>query len=121
MAPRYTIAIRSSRNLIMMIGIILLYYHNAVMKVKFAYYGLTCAKAIGYLSESNKQRSTRWIAHLCNGRHSCQGRVHNSVLTDPYPGCPKGFIVVAECSNGKIITKEVPPKGGEGQKISLAC
>jgi hypothetical protein len=89
------------------------------MKVKFAYYGLSCAR--GVLKKSNQRRSTRWIARLCNGRHSCQGRVHNSVLTDPYPGCPKGFIAVAECSNGKIIAEAVRPKVGEGQRISLAC
>ena len=89
------------------------------MKVKFAYYGLSCAK--GVLRESNQQRSTQWIARLCDGKSSCQGRVHNSVLTDPYPGCPKDFIVVAECSNGKIIAEAVRAKGGEGQQISLAC
>ena len=89
------------------------------MTVKFAYYGLACSK--GVLKESNQKRSTQWIASLCNGKHSCQGRVHNSVLTDPFPGCPKDFIVVAECSNGKVIAEAVPRKGGEGQKISLAC
>jgi hypothetical protein len=92
---------------------------SAVMKVKFAYYGLDCAG--GIIRKTNQQRSTQWMAHLCNGKHSCQGRVHNSVLTDPYPGCPKDFMAVAECSNGKIIAKAVPAKPGEGQQIDLAC
>jgi hypothetical protein len=79
------------------------------------------ACAGGDIRKINQRRSTQWIARLCNGRSSCQGRVHNSVLTDPYPGCPKDFIAVAECSNGKIVSKAVLAKPGEGQQISLAC
>jgi hypothetical protein len=89
------------------------------MKVKFAYYGLDCAG--GVIRKSNQQHSTQWIARLCDGRSSCHGTVHNSVLTDPYPGCPKDFIAVAECSNGKVIAKAVAAKRNEGQQISLSC
>ena len=89
------------------------------MKVIYAYYGLSCAH--GKLRDDNQRRSTLWAAHLCNGKTSCTGRVHNSVLTDPYRGCPKDFIIVAKCSNGKIIAGAVPPVSGEGQRISLSC
>ena len=89
------------------------------MKVLFAYYGLSCAK--GDIKADNQHRSTKWAAKLCNGKNYCQLRVHNSVLTDPYVGCPKDFIVVAQCPNGKIIAKAVPPVAGEGQRITLFC
>ena len=89
------------------------------MKVIYAYYGLACAR--GKLRDDNQRRSTQWAARLCNGKTSCTGRVHNSVLTDPYGGCPKDFIIVAKCSNGKIIAGAVPPVPGEGQRISLSC
>ena len=92
---------------------------HTVIKVEFAYYGLSCAK--GILKKGNQYRSTNWISRLCNGRSYCSGRVHNSVLTDPYYGCPKDFLVVARCSNGRVIVKSVAARGGEGQIISLSC
>lgn len=95
------------------------YNAHVVINVKFGYYGLSCAR--GVLRKSNIRRSTRWIARLCNGKTSCRGRVHNSVLTDPYRGCPKDFIVVAQCSDGRIIANAVRAKPGEGQWISLSC
>ena len=93
------------------------------MKVKFAYHGVSCAN--GDLNDANQHRSTQWaagsLASQGHGKTSCQGRVHNSVLTDPYPACPKDFIVVAECDNGEIISEAVPAVAGEGQQIALSC
>lgn len=89
------------------------------MKVLFAYYGLSCAK--GVIRTDNQFRSTRWAEQLCDGKNYCRGTVRNSVLTDPYRGCPKDFIIVAQCPNGNIIAKAVPPVPGEGQLIALSC
>lgn len=90
------------------------------MKVKYAYYGVQCAS--GNLVDSNQQSSTNWIAGLCDGKTSCEATVSNSNLGgDPYPGCPKDFIAVAECDNGEIIDAAVRAVPGEGQRISLSC
>ena len=43
-----------------------------------------------------------------------------SVLTDPYFGCRKDFLVVAECANGKIISNLVTPEA-QGKDFSLQC
>ena len=86
------------------------------MKVLFAYYGLSCAK--GVIKSNDQYLSTMWAAKLCDGKNSCQGKVHNSVLTDPYKGCPKDFTIVAKW---RIIAGAVPPVPGEGQLISLSC
>ena len=85
------------------------------MKVKFAYYGVNCANF--NLRKDVQDRSTQWVARMCNGKSSCQGRVHNGALTDPYRGCHKHFIAVAECSNGQVIAKLVR----EGHSLSLSC
>ena len=75
--------------------IIIIYY----MTVKFAYYGLACSS--GVLKESNQQHSTKWIARLCDGKFSCQSMVHNSVLTDPYPGCSKDSLLWQSAPMGR--------------------
>ena len=90
------------------------------MKVIFAYYGVSCAR--GTLRKFVQLRSTNWAARFCNGRISCSGRVShsNSALTDPYGGCRKDFIVVAKCSNGKIIA-DLVQKEASGRKFKLNC
>ena len=97
----------------------MLYCHNLTvgMKVIYAYYGISCAN--GDLKQFNQDRSTKWATRLCNGKNSCSGRVHTSVLTDPYGGCRKDFLVVAEC-NGKIIANQVT-REAQGKKFYLAC
>ena len=86
------------------------------MKVLFAYYGVRCVR--GPLRKSNQLRSTSFAKSRCNGRSFCKGVVNNHVLTDPYGGCPKNFIVVAKCANGKIIADLVHH---EGQYFHLNC
>ena len=71
------------------------------MTVKFAYYGVSCAN--GVLNEATQNRTTTWVASLCDGVSSCSGYVHTSILTDPYGGCRKDFLAVAECNDGSII------------------
>ena len=88
------------------------------MKVVFAYYGISCAN--GDLKQANQDRSTKWAAGLCDGKNECKGMVHTSVLTDPYYGCRKDFLVVAECDNGKIIADLVSPEA-QGKEFSLTC
>ena len=86
----------------------------------FAYYGVSCAK--GNLRKSVQSLSTKWAARLCNGKTKCSGRVTNGNLrSDPYGGCPKDYIVVAKCSNGKIIADAVKAIAGEGERFSLDC
>ena len=87
------------------------------MEVLYAYYGISCARTI----RSDVQvRSTNWVKGLCNGKTSCSGRVHTSILTDPYGGCAKDFLVVAKCGNGKIISNLVT-KEAQGKSFSLKC
>ena len=90
----------------------------AVMKVKFAYYGVSCAN--GVLKQDTIKRTTNWVGSLCNGRSSCSGVVHTSILTDPYGGCRKDFLAVAECSGGRVITTLLKPEA-QGQAFHLAC
>ena len=86
----------------------------------FAYYGVSCAK--GNLRKSVQRLSTKWAARLCNGKTKCGGRVTNSnLMSDPYRGCPKDYIVVAKCSNGKIIADAVKAVVNEGEHFSLDC
>ena len=90
------------------------------MRVLFAYYGVSCAK--GNLKKSVQRLSTKWAARQCNGKTKCSGRVTNGNLRcDPYYGCPKDFIVVARCSNGKIIAGAVKAVPGEGQRFYMHC
>ena len=88
------------------------------MTVKFAYYGVSCAN--GDLNEATQDRTTSWVASLCDGRKSCSGHVHTSVLTDPYGGCPKDFLAVAECSDGSIVA-DLLRKEAQGRTFHLAC
>lgn len=86
----------------------------------FAYYGVSCAK--GKLRKSVQRLSTNWASRQCNGRRQCTAKVTNGNLrSDPYRGCPKDFIVVAKCPNGKIIADSVKAVVNEGQKFSLDC
>ena len=90
------------------------------MQVLFAYYGVSCAK--GHLRKHVETLSTNYAKRCCNGRSRCTGVVTNRNLrNDPYGGCPKDYIVVAKCSNGKIIYDAVKAVPGEGQRFSLAC
>ena len=86
----------------------------------YAYYGVSCAR--GNLRKSVQLRSTKWAARFCNGKTSCSGRVshHNRALTDPYYGCRKDFIVVAKCSNGKIVA-DLVRKEASGRRFKLNC
>ena len=88
------------------------------MTVKFAYYGVSCAN--GVLKKATEKRTTNWVASLCNGRSSCSGYVHTSVLGDPYGGCRKDFLAVAECSDGSVITDLLKPEA-QGRTFRLAC
>ena len=88
------------------------------MKVLFAYYGLSCAN--GEIREDVKDRSTDWVAKLCDGKSVCKGTVHTSVLTDPYGGCAKDFFAVAQCEDGRIITNLVRSEA-QNREFSLAC
>ena len=90
------------------------------MRVIYAYYGVSCAK--GNLQKKVQQISTNWAGRLCNGKTKCSGRVshHRNALTDPYYGCGKDFIVVAKCSNGKIIA-DLVRKEASGRHFSLDC
>ena len=90
------------------------------MKVIYAYCGVSCAE--GNLKKSIQTRSTNWAASVCNGKSKCSGKVSHSdsALADFYPQCNKDFIVVAECSNGKIIADQVK-KRAIGKKFSLDC
>ena len=89
----------------------------AGMTVQYAYYGISCTSQI---KQNVVDRSTNWAKGLCDGKNSCSGTVHTSVLTDPYLGCAKDFIVVAECANGKIISNLVKPEA-QGKQFSLEC
>ena len=87
------------------------------MTVLYAYYGISCAS---HIEPNVLDRSTKWAKSICDGKNSCSGTVHTSVLTDPYFGCGKDFLVVAECANGKIISNLVTPEA-QGKDFSLQC
>ena len=84
----------------------------------YAYYGLSCAG--GNLRKSVQEKSTNYAKKLCDGKASCRGLVHTSFLTDPYGGCQKDFIVVAQCPSGGIISSHVT-KEAQGKHFSLSC
>ena len=88
------------------------------MRVIFAYYGLRCSN--GDINNQNQYRSTQWVASLCNGKNYCTGVVSVNILGDPYPGCCKDFLAVAECSNGQIVADAVRCEAN-GQHFALAC
>ena len=90
----------------------------AGMTVLYAYYGLSCAK--GNVQKSNQDRSTKYVKHLCDGKNSCSGYVHTSILTDPYHGCEKDFLVVAQCPGGEIISSHLTPEA-QGKTFRLTC
>ena len=88
----------------------------------YAYYGVSCAN--GNLQKKNQQFSTNWAGRLCNGKTKCSGRVSHLRIAfmDPYYGCQKDFIVVAKCSNGKIIADLVKrPAEASGRRFYLDC
>ncbi len=88
------------------------------MTVQFAYYGLSCVQyELEYLDQ---YVSTNWVRKLCNGRTSCSGTVSTTVLMDPYHGCAKDFLAIAECPNGDVIT-DFLSKEAEGTTFSLHC
>ena len=87
------------------------------MKVQYAYYGVSCANE--NLVNANQDRSTKWAAGICDGKLSCSGTVSANILTDPYRGCRKDFIVVAQCAD-KIIT-DLVPREADGRVFSLSC
>ena len=60
----------------------------AGMTVLYAYYGLSCAN--GDVRKSYQDRTTRYAKNLCDGKNSCSGYIHTSIITDPYYGCRKG-------------------------------
>ena len=86
------------------------------MRVLFAYYGLSCTNG----QSTNQQRSTNWVAGLCNGKTTCSGVVSVSVLTDPYYGCHKDFLAIAECDYGRIVAAYVPSEA-DGRQFILKC
>ena len=88
------------------------------MTVKFAYYGVSCAH--GILNKDTQDRTTTWVGSLCNGKSSCSGYVHTSVISDPYIGCSKDFLAVAECSDGSVIT-DLLRSEAQGRTFHLAC
>ena len=91
------------------------------MRVIFAYYGVSCANVYyGDLRHNDQYTSTNWAKSLCSGKNTCSGYVHTSILGDPYYGCHKDFLVVAECSNGQIIA-DLVAKEAQGRTFSLAC
>ena len=88
------------------------------MVVSYAYYGVSCAN--GKHVKANQDRSTSWAAEICDGKVSCSGRVHKSVLMDPYRGCAKDFVVVAQCADGKVIA-DLVQREAQGRTFSLSC
>ena len=89
------------------------------MRVLFAYYGVSCAS--GMISpSSNEYKSTDWVSRLCNGKNYCSGVVSVSVLGDPFYGCHKDFLAVAECDYGRIIATRVSPEA-HGRHFTLQC
>ncbi len=87
------------------------------MTILFAYYGLTCTS---HLSSNVQHISTNWAKRLCDGQNSCSGTVHSSTLTDPYVGCGKDFLVIAECPNGHVVTDHLSGEA-QGKTFSLRC
>ena len=92
-------------------------FNFAGMTILYAYYGISCAS---HIDVQNQIRSTNWARSLCDGRNSCSGRVHTSVLTDPYFGCSKDFLVIARCANGLLVSNLVTPEA-QGKDFSLVC
>lgn len=88
------------------------------MRTVFAYYGVSCAN--GNLVLPNQFLSTHWVSTLCNGKTSCSGTVHTSILLDPYYGCQKDFIAVAECPDGRIIA-DLVQKEAQNRNFFLSC
>ena len=88
------------------------------IKILYAYYGVSCAN--GNHVKAVQDRSTSWAARICNGKTTCRGMVHTRYLTDPYRGCAKDFIVVAQCAQGKVIANLVP-REAQGKYFSLSC
>lgn len=88
------------------------------MKVIFAYYGLSCASH--GLQQSNQYRTTKWAQGLCDGKDHCTGVISRAIITDPYYGCSKDFLIIARCSNGQIIA-DLVPKSADDKSFSLAC
>ncbi len=87
------------------------------MTVQFAYFGASCTD---HFSFHVKHISTDWAKRQCDGTTSCSGTVSLHVLTDPYYGCEKDFIVVAECPNGHVVADYLS-KAAEGKTFSLRC
>lgn len=87
------------------------------MTVLYAYYGISCASQI---RQNVLDITTNWAKGLCDGKKSCSGTVHTSVLTDPYGGCKKDFLVVAQCEGGNIISNLVT-REAQGKQFSLRC
>ena len=85
------------------------------MVVIFAYYGVRCRD--DDLRADVQVSSTAYAAGRCDGRSYCNGFVHNAVLSDPYPGCLKDFIVVARCSTGAVIAD----MANERKFFELSC
>ena len=110
MSLMHTILIDSDNKRLMFISI-------AGMTVLYAYYGISCTSQI---EQDVLDTSTNWAKGICDGKDSCTGMVHTSVLTDPYPGCGKDFLVVAQCADGKIISNLVTPEA-QGKQFSLQC
>ena len=90
----------------------------AGMTVLYAYYGLSCAN--GDVQKSNQDRTTSYAKHLCDRKNSCSGYVHTSIITDPYYGCEKDFLVVAQCPGGEIISSHLTPEA-QGKTFRLTC
>lgn len=93
------------------------YFVFAGMTVLYAYYGISCTSQI---QQNVLDITTNWAKGLCDGNNSCSGTVHTSVLTDPYPGCQKDFLVVAQCEGGNIISNLVT-REAQGKQFSLQC
>ncbi len=87
------------------------------MIVHFAYYGLTC---IDDLNPAVQTTGTDWAKGQCDGSVSCSGVVSVNTLGDPVIGCPKDFLVVAECPHGFVVADHLD-KEADGKTFSLVC
>ncbi len=86
------------------------------MIVHFAYFGLNCIPDLDPIVIQDTV--TDWAKGQCDGRMSCSGLVSIRTIGDPYGGCAKNFLVVAECPNGLVVADLLEI---EEETFSLAC
>ncbi len=88
------------------------------MIVQFAYYGLRCIPNLDPIVIQDTV--TDWAKDQCDGSMSCTGLVSVGTLGDPYRGCSKEFLVVAECPNGLVVA-DLLENEAHTKTFSLAC